>query len=1388
MIGFAAPWFLLVALLAGVVLLLHSHRRQRIEVPSLLLWRDLQIPASTRRSRRRWPPLSLPLVLQLAAVILAALALAQPYWSERRAPDHLIVVVDGSVAMAQAGAEDARVAERVRATLSDALDRVGTIGPDRASLVIAGSPPRPVAAHWDWRPGVLDPALSDFVPADTAADWTATAALVARLTITGEDTRVLVIGPAAPDPALVAVAPDLAAIALVPDGPRAAISAAIVAGTEPGQWSVTADIRLPAGEQAAQLVLGYADGPGLPPLPWVETEVTADGTGHARFSRMVTLPGPGLLTLALDGQVMARFVTGQEATPSQVLYIGPGDQPLLQALQAEPGLALFQADGLPADLSPFRAVIIDRTVVDRQPDVPALWIGNAGVQGAPLPLPVAAPDPDDWAVSHPLTRWVEWSDLVLTQGWATVLPAEAEVLVSAAGAPLVAALDDVVRPQVWIGFDPADTNLPGTPDLAMLAAGAMTALGLSGSEQVTTACTAGLPCIVSGLAPGIVLDPIDGAERPLVVGTGPLIPVEAGLFGAEGAPLIAVNAAMPEEAAAPARDGAPPLARGWAPWLAAAVLILVLADVLLAARRRGRIGLPTATGVLAVALAAAALIRPPLPTAEAAGAVVVLGPAGADAHGSALGIATGPDLAILPEGRLPQPADGPLQQTPAALELAAAMVPVGGAGQVILTGDPATRPSAAMMDRLRTDLDARAATLRIDHLPPAAMAAGELVLHAPDLPPAALPDEPVAMTLRVVAGGPAETTLRLLRDGEEILARAVTLRAGPNRIETTLPGLPAGNALIEAVLDPVAGDDPDNNRAGRILSVIAPRPVAVVAAAADHGRAMADLLAGQGLNAEVIAPSAMPDYARGWLRYGGVVLLNTPAIAMTRRQQEILAQAVRDHGLGLLMLGGANAFGPGGYFETPLEDLSPLSAKVPRDAPEVAMLFVLDRSGSMQQAVGEGNRLDVAKQAALAAIDLLNPQSQVGIVVFDAEARTILPLSPLDRAAAEAALDSVDPGGGTAVFPGLVAALDLLKGAQSPARHVIVMTDGLSQPGDWPAIIAELRALGATVSAVAIGQGSDRTTVETIAALGGGAAHVTSDFAALPSILSQEAMMFAAPIEELPSQPVWRDTGWPFLAGLPNPMPPVSGFVLTTAKPEARVILITPDSEGEDAPLMAAWRVGNGQVLGFASDATGPWTADWHALEGYAGLWAGALRAFHPLTLPPGTHLTAESDGETLHVTLAALDRDGAPLTGLDPRLTVTAPDGALTELAMRPNGAQLYEAALPLGVPGRYDLTAATAAVDGTARAAHHHSYPVDRDLSRTSGAAAWLAVRTGGVQIDASGIATAAPGTAWRLRPAFAPWLLLALAAFMAELIRRYGEFPRLSPTAPSRGGDPT
>src|SRR5205085_5549021 len=125
-------------------------------------------------------------------------------------------------------------------------------------------------------------------------------------------------------------------------------------------------------------------------------------------------------------------------------------------------------------------------------------------------------------------------------------------------------------------------------------------------------------------------------------------------------------------------------------------------------------------------------------------------------------------------------------------------------------------------------------------------------------------------------------------------------------------------------------------------------------------------------------PLALPSEVTGLRGYDGVVLVNVPATGLAATQTRALKSYVQTFGGGLTIVGGDKSFSLGGYQRTPLEELSPVSMqrRGARASSSVALVLVVDNSGSMGDNVGGMTKMDLAKEAALGALDLLTPADQ----------------------------------------------------------------------------------------------------------------------------------------------------------------------------------------------------------------------------------------------------------------------------------------------------------------------------------------------------------------------------------------------------------------------------
>ena len=110
--------------------------------------------------------------------------------------------------------------------------------------------------------------------------------------------------------------------------------------------------------------------------------------------------------------------------------------------------------------------------------------------------------------------------------------------------------------------------------------------------------------------------------------------------------------------------------------------------------------------------------------------------------------------------------------------------------------------------------------------------------------------------------------------------------------------------------------------------------------------------------------------------------VSTPKARLSERQMQTLQAYVRDLGGGLVVVGGPNAYGPGGYFETPLEETLPVSMKLTDQErqPRLSIAYVIDRSGSMASIGPDGQPLiELAKAAINRSIDFLQEADRAAV-------------------------------------------------------------------------------------------------------------------------------------------------------------------------------------------------------------------------------------------------------------------------------------------------------------------------------------------------------------------------------------------------------------------------
>ncbi|MCS6883145.1 MAG: VWA domain-containing protein [Oscillochloridaceae bacterium] len=558
--------------------------------------------------------------------------------------------------------------------------------------------------------------------------------------------------------------------------------------------------------------------------------------------------------------------------------------------------------------------------------------------------------------------------------------------------------------------------------------------------------------------------------------------------------------------------------------------------------------------------------------------------------------------------------------------------------------------------------------------------------------PARVRDNQRATVIATVESTVAQrATVRLIGDGGVIAERFVDLQPGANQVPFQVEVSGSGFQRFRVQIEAEQDGRPQNNEASALIQIQGPPRVLLVAANRADAQALATGLQAANIIAEIVVPDMMPADLAGLSAYESVVLVNTPARALPVGAMAALPAYVRDLGRGLVMIGGEESFGVGGYGRTPIEEALPVYMDVRdrEERPDLALVFVIDKSGSMDachcaspdrgamplQAAGT-RKVDIAKEAVAQAAALLGPHDTLGIVSFDSRAVQTMP--PTTGATVEEvieALSSLEPRGSTNVRAGLLEAEALLQGVDARLKHVILLTDGWGSGGDQVDIAERMRAQGMTLTVVAAGSGS-ADYLERLAMAGGGRYYPAQDMAEVPQIFVQETITTVGNyIIERPFVPVAVGES-PILAGLGG-LPPLFGFNGSTLKESARAVLETDD----DQPLLAIWQYGLGRSAAWLSDARGKWAAEWIRWEGFPRFAGQLIEAVLPAR--GGQEVSAEmqvAGAETL-IRLTT----GPGQENLEVAATLIGTDGSRREIPLPQVGPQTYQGRFESPPPGTY-------------------------------------------------------------------------------------------------------
>ncbi len=454
----------------------------------------------------------------------------------------------------------------------------------------------------------------------------------------------------------------------------------------------------------------------------------------------------------------------------------------------------------------------------------------------------------------------------------------------------------------------------------------------------------------------------------------------------------------------------------------------------------------------------------------------------------------------------------------------------------------------------------------------------------------------------VHANAAGEATLLLTRDRGEAQTRTVTLRKGENTFAFEAVAGNAGVCTMEArvMLD---GDSIHANDSGAAYTMIAGEPSVLIAEGqSGAGAALEKMLNAAGMQTDVLPASMLPEQPAGLLAYHAVALVNADADRMTEGQITALDTAAKELGVGVAVFGGDSSYALGGYRGSSLEQMLPVTIDVRNrmELPTTALVLVIDKSGSMTESSYGITRLQLAREAACAALEVLNERDQAGVICFDDAGKWVVPVSYVtDVAAMQEQVATIRPGGGTAFYSPLVMAYEALKAVNAQYKHVIFLTDGEAGDTGYLDVVRRMAGAGITVTTVAVGDGADYAGMARIAEIGCGRMYAAGPFDSLPRIFTKETMMISGSyVQNRVFTPAVTDSKMTDFPGFPE----LGGYLAVTEKPLATVALC---SDRRD-PILAWWQYGAGRVLCWTSDVQGGWSSaflNWdRAAEFFSGM------------------------------------------------------------------------------------------------------------------------------------------------------------------------------------------
>lgn len=705
--------------------------------------------------------------------------------------------------------------------------------------------------------------------------------------------------------------------------------------------------------------------------------------------------------------------------------------------------------------------------------------------------------------------------------------------------------------------------------------------------------------------------------------------------------------------------------------------------------------------------------------------------------------------------RLPPPGARPMDGPDAATELSArlALLPTDRVRRVLVATDgrDPEHTLASAIERARAE-GAEVSVLPIGGAP----VVDELSVARLDVPRLVRAEETQDVAATLWSSREVDVPLEVFLDGRSVATATHHATAGDStaRVAIRFPTEPGVHELEVAA---VGASSVTVNDRWRTLVEVLPKPRVRIYRPAGDEPLLASVLRDAGMEVEIAAPSqaftSVADYDRFALVITDEVELND----LSEAAQETLRSWVEDEGGGWI-----NVTGNRPVRSTPralrrIEPIGPPPA--PPEPRPLELVIVIDHSSSMG-----GGPMASARNAGVAAVRsvMSRPDSLVGMVAFSEVADIVMPPVPVSGAQQLMnRIRQIDANGGTNIAAAIQAANRIMSRDPRYIHHVVLISDGESDPPAAIAAAMSLSGRGVSISCITIGPPS--SLLAEIARIGRGRYHSTNGGGNLTSLVLSEANFRTPPAARNTTFRPREVTHLSMFDGVTfSDAPAITGHALSTLRPGATEALTAT----EGMPLLAHWHRGLGQVATFTSTVNGAWVDQFRLWSGFRPFWAAFARGMlrtRPIE-PPRIHIEPNPLDETRRIVTVV-----SPFVETDviPVVRLFRGRGEPSALEVIARGPGVFQAEVPVGFTLLVD---ARLPIDPEPTAAAGDERPFDPDLLRfgpDDRSLARMAELGGGAVLSAPLGVLEAPGEAWVMQPLRIPLLVLALLAYLVSLL---------------------